>query len=90
MTAPDLAPAPIAQRWLPRPAGYADTWQAMRDFTESRTDATPDEMWLVEHAPVYTLGLAGKPEHLLNAGGIPLVQTDRGGQITYHGPQNRS
>ncbi len=58
----------------------------MRDFTEARTDATPDEMWLVEHAPVYTLGLAGKPEHLLNAGGIPVVQTDRGGQITYHGP----
>lgn len=71
--------------WLPhRP--YIATWQAMRDFTEARTDATPDELWLVEHDPVYTLGRAGKPEHILNPGGIPVVQCDRGGQVTYHGP----
>ena len=59
----------------------------MQDFTSSRTSATPDEIWLTQHPPVYTLGLAGKPEHLLRADtGIPLVKIDRGGQITYHGP----
>lgn len=65
---------------------YEATVQAMRDFTESRTDDTPDQLWLVEHDPVYTQGLAGKPEHLLNPGGIPVVATNRGGQVTYHGP----
>jgi len=58
----------------------------MKDFTESRTPETLDELWLVEHAPVYTLGQAGKPEHLLNPGAIPIVKSDRGGQVTYHGP----
>lgn len=58
----------------------------MREFTEARTETTPDEIWLVEHEPVYTLGQAGKPEHLLNPGGIPVVKCDRGGQVTYHGP----
>lgn len=58
----------------------------MQAFTESRTPDTPDEVWLVEHEPVYTLGQASKPEHLLNPGNIPVVQTDRGGQVTYHGP----
>lgn len=72
--------------WLTPPVDYQRTWQAMRDFTELRDVHTPDEMWAAEHAPVYTQGLAGKPEHLLNAAGIPVVQTDRGGQITYHGP----
>lgn len=65
---------------------YAETVDAMRAFTEARTEATPDEIWLVEHDPVYTQGLAGKPEHLLHAGGIPVVATNRGGQVTYHGP----
>jgi lipoyl(octanoyl) transferase len=66
---------------------YATAWQAMRDFTESRTADTADELWLCEHLPVYTQGLAGKPEHLLlNPSNIPVVQSDRGGQITYHGP----
>jgi len=73
-------------QWLPRPAGYEAVWRAMRDFTESRTPATPDAVWLVEHAPVYTLGQAGKPEHVLDPGRIPVVRTDRGGQVTYHGP----
>ncbi|GCL65703.1 lipoyl(octanoyl) transferase LipB [Pseudaquabacterium pictum] len=65
---------------------YAPTVDAMRAFTEARTDATPDELWLVEHDPVYTQGLAGKAEHLLDAGAIPVVPTNRGGQVTYHGP----
>lgn len=65
---------------------YEPTWHAMQAFTASRTAATPDEIWLTQHPPVYTLGLAGKPEHLLRTDtGIPLVKCDRGGQITYHG-----
>lgn len=67
-------------------ADYAATWDAMRAFTEARTAATPDELWLLEHPPVFTLGQAGKEEHVLAAGAIPLVRTDRGGQVTYHGP----
>jgi lipoyl(octanoyl) transferase len=58
----------------------------MQDFTKARTPDTSDELWLVEHSPVYTLGQASKPEHLLNPGNIPVIQTDRGGQVTYHGP----
>lgn len=73
-------------RWLPQSAPYHSVWDAMREFTESRNSATPDEVWLVEHAPVYTLGQAGKPEHILNDAGIPVVACDRGGQVTYHGP----
>ncbi len=65
---------------------YAATVAAMRDFTAARGPDTPDELWLVEHEPVFTQGLAGKPEHVLMAGDIPVVQTDRGGQVTYHGP----
>ena len=65
---------------------YAATVEAMRAFTEARGPQTPDEIWLVEHDPVYTQGLAGKPEHLLVAGTIPVVATNRGGQVTYHGP----
>lgn len=65
---------------------YVTTWRAMRDFTDQRTPDTPDEIWLIEHFPVYTQGQAGKPEHILNPGNIPIVNTDRGGQITYHGP----
>ena len=65
---------------------YRQTWQAMVDFTATRTAQTPDELWVCQHPPVYTLGQAGKPEHLLVDNGIPLVNIDRGGQITYHGP----
>ena len=65
---------------------YAPTFQAMQDFTAARTTETPDEIWIVEHPPVYTLGQAGKPEHILHDVGIPIVKIDRGGQVTYHGP----
>ncbi len=65
---------------------YAPTVEAMRAFTDARSADTPDELWLVEHDPVYTQGIAGRPEHLLNPGGIPVVPTNRGGQVTYHGP----
>ena len=65
---------------------YAATFTRMREFTDARNAATPDEIWLTEHAPVYTLGLAGQRAHLLDAGDIPVVASDRGGQITYHGP----
>lgn len=73
------------KRW-PGLAPYMQAWQAMQAFTEARTPDTLDELWLVEHSPVYTLGQAGKPEHLLNPGQIPVVKSDRGGQVTYHGP----
>ncbi|HQX90663.1 MAG TPA: octanoyltransferase, partial [Moraxellaceae bacterium] len=63
---------------------YQPTWEAMRKFTDTRTAETSDELWLLEHPPVFTLGQAGKPEHILDAGTIPLVKTDRGGQVTYH------
>ena len=65
---------------------YLPTVDAMRAFTESRDEHTPDELWLCEHPPVFTQGLAGKPEHVLDAHGIPVVATNRGGQVTYHGP----
>ena len=67
-------------------ADYESTLTAMMDFTATRSAETPDELWVVEHPPVFTLGQAGKPEHLLRDTGIPLVKIDRGGQITYHGP----
>ncbi|MDP2788122.1 MAG: lipoyl(octanoyl) transferase LipB [Pseudomonadota bacterium] len=65
---------------------YEPTWRAMQDFTAARTSDTPDEIWLLQHPPVFTLGMAGKREHLLADIGIPVVAIDRGGQITYHGP----
>ena len=65
---------------------YEPVSQAMHDFTDSRDDTTPDEIWLVEHLPVFTQGQAGKAEHLLMTGDIPVIQSDRGGQVTYHGP----
>jgi lipoyl(octanoyl) transferase len=67
-------------------ADYVPTWQAMREFTGQRQPGTEDELWLVEHPPVFTLGQAGRHEHLLAVTDIPVVQTDRGGQVTYHGP----
>ncbi|MEX3953831.1 lipoyl(octanoyl) transferase LipB [Paraburkholderia sp. EG287B] len=84
--ASQTASSPIVVRWRGNEA-YQASFDAMREFTAARDASTPDEIWLVEHPPVFTLGQAGKPEHLLVANsGIPLVQIDRGGQITYHGP----
>jgi len=80
-----MSPKPLIIRQLGR-RDYLPTWQAMREFTDSRTDQTPSELWIVEHPPVFTQGQAGKAEHLLGPGDIPVVQTDRGGQVTYHGP----
>src|SRR3990167_8137183 len=65
---------------------YLPTYEAMQVFTAARTPETPDELWICEHPPVYTQGLAGKAEHVFNPGSIPVVQTNRGGQVTYHGP----
>ncbi|PJC86244.1 octanoyltransferase [Vibrio sp. HA2012] len=64
---------------------YLPVWQNMQDFTDTRTDTTPDEIWLVEHPPVFTQGQAGSAEHLIDPGDIPVIQSDRGGQVTYHG-----
>ena len=67
-------------------ADYQSTWAAMQQFTANRTDDTPDEIWILQHPPVYTLGLNGKPEHIPQNSPIPVIKIDRGGQITYHGP----
>lgn len=75
----------IALHMLGR-ADYAATLQAMQDFTARRSSDTPDELWVCEHAPLYTQGLAGKSDHLLHPGDIPVVATNRGGQVTFHGP----
>lgn len=72
-------------RWLGR-ADYADTYAAMQQFTLERTPDSADALWICEHPPVFTQGLAGKPEHVLNPGEIPVVATNRGGQVTFHGP----
>lgn len=93
MVAEKLPVMPAPARALPelvlRRLGQVDydpTWHAMQRFTAERDSRTPDELWLLEHAPVYTLGQAGKAEHLLHDNGISVVRIDRGGQITYHGP----
>ncbi len=65
---------------------YLTSWQAMQKFTNERTTDTEDEIWALQHPPVFTQGQNGKPEHLLNPGNIPVIQVDRGGQVTYHGP----
>jgi lipoyl(octanoyl) transferase len=65
---------------------YESTWRAMQRFTDERNGSTPDEIWFLEHPPVFTLGLNGNPEHVKSAGDIPVVRIDRGGQVTYHGP----
>ncbi len=78
-----------ANRLIVRELGlqhYLPVWEAMRRFTGERDASTPDELWLLSHWPVFTQGQAGKPEHLLDTGDIPVVQIDRGGQVTYHGP----
>lgn len=65
---------------------YSQTWEAMKSFTADRDEGTTDELWCLEHPPVYTQGQAGKAEHILAPGNIPVIQVDRGGQVTYHGP----
>ena len=84
-SAPPAAPRPVIVRDLGRQP-YEPVWHAMQGFTDSRDETTPDEIWLVEHDPVFTLGQAGKPEHVLAPGDIPVIHVDRGGQVTYHGP----
>lgn len=79
----------MAPRWTIRELGrqpFERVWPAMETYTDQRGDTGDDELWLVEHDPVFTLGQAGKPEHLLFPGDIPVVRTNRGGQVTYHGP----
>lgn len=76
---------PLCHR-LPGAADYLATFEAMKQFTDSRTGATPDELWLLQHPRVFTQGQAGKAEHVLAPGDIPVIQVDRGGQVTYHGP----
>lgn len=78
------ASAPLV-KWLGR-VPYEPTWRAMQDFTAARDGSTADELWLLEHEPVYTLGLNADPAHVLDAGQVPVVRIDRGGQVTYHGP----
>src|SRR6185437_8851301 len=88
MSAPQ-SPVPGPQPLLIRHLGrqpYLPVWQAMRAFTDARDADTPDELWLLEHDPVFTLGQAGKLEHVLAPGDIPVIPVDRGGQVTYHGP----
>ena len=85
MDAVAVAAAPCLVRDLGRQP-YEPVWRAMQRFTDARTDDTPDALWLVEHEPVFTLGQAGKPEHVLMPGDIPVLHVDRGGQVTYHGP----
>ena len=89
-----VAAEPVVAPVLPLPAqvrdlgmqDYAPVWRAMQRFTDTRDEHTGDELWVVEHTPVVTLGQAGKPEHVLAPGEIPVLQVDRGGQVTYHGP----
>lgn len=83
--APARAPLPARSFDLGRQA-YEPVWRAMQRFTDARGEDTVDELWLVEHDPVFTLGQAGKPEHVLAPGDIPVLHVDRGGQVTYHGP----
>ncbi len=76
--------APVL-RWLGR-VEYEPTWRAMQRFTDERGPDTPDELWFLEHPPVFTQGMNGRPEHVLEPGDIPVIAIDRGGQVTYHGP----
>ena len=81
-----MSPPPLIVRNTAGLAEYEPVWRAMQAFTRERNDTTTDELWSLQHPPVYTLGLAGKPEHLLESSHIPVIKVDRGGQITYHGP----
>jgi len=76
----------LGVRFLEGEQAYEPVWQAMKAFTDTRDEHTQDEVWILEHQRVFTQGQAGKPEHLLFTGDIPVVQADRGGQVTYHGP----
>src|SRR5438128_12591296 len=79
----------LRAEWVIRHLGatrYEPTWRAMQAFTDARERDAPDEVWLTEHAPIYTLGLTGRREHLKRDNGIPVLKVDRGGQVTYHGP----
>lgn len=76
----------LGVRYLQGEQAYEPVWQAMKAFTDSRDEHTQDEVWILEHQKVFTQGQAGKPEHLLFTGDIPVIQADRGGQVTYHGP----
>jgi len=80
-----VCPSVIEVEWLGRVA-YEPTWRAMQRYTQERSEDSPDRLWLLEHDPVYTLGMNADPSHLLAPGEIPVVQIDRGGQVTYHGP----
>ena len=79
-----MSPELVVRR--PGRVDYEPAWRAMQAFTDARAAGTPDEFWLLEHPPVFTLGRVARREHVLDAGDIPLVQVDRGGQVTYHGP----
>ena len=79
-------PSSLIIRDLGLNCDYQQVWDAMRDFTDQRNADTNDELWLLEHPPVFTQGQAGKAEHVLAPGNIPVIQVDRGGQVTYHGP----
>ena len=81
-----MPPPPVIIRRLPGLTDYATAVAAMQRFTNERQPDTADEIWLLEHPPVYTLGLNTNPAHLIGTGAIPVIQTDRGGQVTYHGP----
>ncbi|MES2283620.1 MAG: lipoyl(octanoyl) transferase LipB [Pseudomonadota bacterium] len=81
-----MSSLPTIQTIAKGQVGYLPTFEAMQAFTKARDVSTTDELWVCEHPPVYTQGLAGKSDHILNPGGIPVVQTDRGGQVTFHGP----
>ena len=85
MSAPSL-PTKLIVRRLAGLRPYEPTWRAMQAFTDARDESTPDELWVLQHEPVFTLGQAGKWEHVLMPGEIPVVPVDRGGQVTYHGP----
>ncbi len=85
MDAIEATIAPIELKYLGL-SEYEPVWRAMQKFTDDRNENTTDELWIVEHPPVFTQGQAGKPEHILNSGDIPIIQVDRGGQVTYHGP----
>jgi lipoyl(octanoyl) transferase len=84
-TREDFGPSSLEVR-KPGRVDYQKAWRDMQAFTAARTTTTPDELWLLEHPPVFTLGRNGKQEHLLDTGDIPVIQVDRGGQVTYHGP----
>ena len=84
MTSKFLSAPPLI-RHLGR-VGYQSTWQAMQDFTDQRTVDTPDELWVLEHEPIFTLGMNAEVSHLRDPGAIPVIKVDRGGQVTYHGP----